>query len=45
MVMVLSLSYLYNYYCRTLKPLAYTLAYGLHITPARISPESIDSGY
>jgi len=42
--MVLSLSLPPNCYCRTHKPLTYALAYGLRITPARISPESIDSG-
>ncbi len=42
--MILSLSYPYNYYYRTHKPLTYALAYSLRINPARISPESIDSG-
>ena len=40
MAMILSLSHPYNYHCRTPKP----LAHALRITPARISPESIDSG-
>ena len=52
MAMVLSLSHPHNCHCRTPKPLAHalahalahTLAHGLRITPARISPESIDSG-
>ncbi len=49
MAMVLSLSHPHNCHCRTPKPLAHalahTLAHGLRITPARISPESIDSGH
>jgi len=45
MAMVLSLSHPYNCHCRTPKPLAHALAHGLRITPARISPESIDSGH
>ena len=42
--MVLSLSPPPNCHYRTHKPLTYALAHGLRITPARISPESIDSG-
>jgi len=40
----LSLSHPYNCHCRTPKSLVHALAHGLRITPARISPESIDSG-
>ena len=42
--MILSLSLPPIYYYCIHKPLTYALAYGLRITPVRISPESIDSG-
>jgi len=44
MAMALSLSQPHNCHCRTPKSLVHALAHGLRITPARISPESIDSG-